>query len=348
MTRFFEINKLLVDLKEFQISNISFNLEKGEYLCVIGPTGAGKTIILESIIGFHKIDSGKIFLNGEDITFLPPEKRKIGIIYQDYSLFPHFSVKKNIEYGLSGKSGRSMDELINVLNISHLLQRFPETLSGGEQQRVALARALIAEPSLLLMDEPFSALDNQAKLKTRRLIRDIVRKFKVTVIHITHDFDDIFALADKVAVIKDGELLQFGSLDSIMFQPANEFVAEFTDTNILEGVVLSSDDNLSVVQVGEMQLLSIDKFKKGALVKLAIRPENIILFENMPENLSARNIISAEYEDCIISSNVCHVVLKAGTQRLKAVLTVPSFKEFNFQKGDKVKAVIKATNVRII
>ncbi len=348
MENFLEIKNLSIDLKTFYLKDISFSLKRGEYLCIIGPTGAGKTILLESIIGIYKPLMGKIFLNGKDITKLPPEKRKIGIIYQDYALFPHFTIKKNIEYGLKNKDNSKLSEICSILNIDHLLERKPETLSGGEKQRVALARALIVEPKLLLMDEPFSALDNQTKFKTRQLIRNVVKKFNITVIHITHDFDDIWALANKIAIIKDGKLLQFGSLEEIMFKPKNEFVAEFTGTNILEGVVKEIKDNLTHISINGQEILSIDKSEIGKKVKIAIRPENIIVFKNKPQNLSARNVNIAQYEDYFIESKVCHVIFKFGNFKIKALLTISAFEEFNFKKGEKVFLIIKATNVRII
>ncbi len=345
---FLEIKNLSIDLKTFQLKDVSFSLRKGDYLCIIGPTGAGKTILLESIIGIYKPAYGKIYINGKDITNLPPEKRNIGIIYQDYALFPHFPVKKNIEYGLKQKNSKKIDKICSLLGISHILERMPESLSGGEKQRVALARALVVEPQLLLMDEPFSALDNQTRFKIRQLIRGIVEKLNITVIHITHDFDDVWALANKIAIIKDGKLLQFGILEEIMFKPKNEFVAEFLGTNVLEGVVKDIKNNLTYISINGEEISSIDKAEVGKNVKIAIRPESIIIFKNKPDHLSARNVINAEFEDYFIENKICHVILKIGKFRVKAILTLPTFEEFNFKKGDKVYLIIKATNVRII
>ena len=161
------IQDLHIDLGEFYLKGISLSLERGDYLVIIGPTGAGKTILLESIIGFWRPDRGRIYLEGRDITDEPPEKRRIGIVYQDYALLPNFSVFKNIAYGLKKRQKQGVGEKVQAmaasLRIDHLLHRRPATLSGGEQQRVALARALIVEPRLLLMDEPFSALDPQTR-----------------------------------------------------------------------------------------------------------------------------------------------------------------------------------------
>ena len=348
MKDFFKIENLSIELETFKISKISFSLDKGDYLSIIGPTGAGKSILLESIIGIYKPKNGRIFLNKNNITELPPEKRKIGIIYQDYALFPHLNVKKNIEYGLTEKDEEKLFRICKLLKIENLLHRFPETLSGGEKQRVALARALIVEPQLLLMDEPFSALDNQTKLNIRQLIREITQKLKITVIHITHDLDDVWALANKIAIIKDGNLIQFGTIEEIMFKPKNEFVAEFTGTNILNGKVIDIKNNLTIIKINDEIISSIDKAKIDENVKIAVRPENIILMKNKPKDLSARNVIVARYEDHFVQDKICYVVLKIGEFRIKAVLTISAFEEFNFQNGDRVYIIIKATNVRII
>ena len=348
MSEFLKIVNFSIDLNTFKLQNISFSINRGDYLCIIGPTGAGKTILLESILGFYKPKYGKIFFKSKDITNLPPEKRNIGIIYQDYALFPHLSVEKNIEYGLKHKDFNKVKKIAEILGIQELLDRFPDSLSGGEKQRVAMARALIVEPELLLMDEPFSALDVQTKSKLRKLIRDIRDKLNLTVIHITHDLDDVWALANKVAIIKEGKLIQFGTLDEIMFKPASEFVAKFTGTNVLNGKVIKIENDLTVLKIDGFEIASVDRGRIGENVKIAIRPENIILFKEKPENLSARNVLAGKYEDYFIENKVCHVIINLGSTRIKALLTIAAFEEFNFKRGDLVYVVVKATNVRIV
>ena len=348
MNNFFEIKNFSLILDTFKIKGISFTLNKGDYLTVIGPTGAGKTILLESILGIHKLNTGKIFLKNREITKLPPEKRKIGIIYQDYALFPHLTVKKNIKFGLKENDNEKIHTLCDFLNITHLLNRLPETLSGGEKQRVALARALAVKPELLLMDEPFAALDNRTKFKTRQMLRKIVGNFNITVIHITHDFDDVWSLANKVAIIKEGELLQLGSIEEIMFKPKNEFIAEFTDTNIIEGKVVAVKENLSVISANGVFFKSADMAKVGEKVKIAVRPESIIVFKENRVNLSARNILKAKLTDYFIENRVYHLILSLGGLKLKAVLTNAAFDDLNLRKGNNINLIIKATNVRIV
>jgi len=233
-----ELEKVCISLGEFNLESISLKVNQGEYLTIIGPTGSGKSIILETIAGFYKPASGKIKVNGQDVTHLPPEKRNISIVYQDYVLFPHMNVYENIAYGLKKRFNSQKDlkakveEIAELLNISHLLSRYPSTLSGGESQRVALARALVVNPKVLLLDEPLSALDPLTRENTRKLIKCVVTQLKTTTIHVTHDFEDVRVLANKVAVIKNGKVLQVGTPEEILLNPANEAVAELVRAGI--------------------------------------------------------------------------------------------------------------------
>ena len=241
---FLEIEDLSIDLGEFKLVDVNLKVKKGDYLTIIGPTGSGKSILLETIAGFYKPKKGRVYLDGEDITDLPPEKRNMSIVYQDYVLFPHKTVFDNIAYGLKkkikdkDKIKEEITQIVEVLNISHLLHRTPDTLSGGEQQRVALARALVVKPKLLLMDEPFSALDVKTKENLRRLVKKAIKEYETTVLHVTHDFDDVWSLANRVAVMKNGRILQEGEVNEIFYKPSINFVAEFVGTNVLDGEVI--------------------------------------------------------------------------------------------------------------
>jgi molybdate transport system ATP-binding protein len=234
---FLQIQDLTIRLGEFHLHDISFSLEKGDYLTIIGPTGAGKTILLESIIGFRQPDKGHIFLEESDITDALPEHRRIGIVYQDYALLPHFTVYQNIAYGLKKKDKcnikQKVHKMADSLNIASLLHRKPDTLSGGEQQRTALARALIVEPRLLLMDEPLSALDPQTRRNTRVLLKQAIAARSTTVIHITHDMKDMWTMANKVAIFHNGGLVQIGFLTDVFKHPRTDFVAEFVGESFL-------------------------------------------------------------------------------------------------------------------
>jgi len=346
---FFKVENLFINFDNFTLKNINFTIDQSDYLSIIGPTGSGKTLILETIIGFYNPDKGKIFLEGKDITNYPVERRSIGIIYQDYSLFPHLNVYKNIGYGLKDKSKDKINDIAKLFNIENLLDRFPSTLSGGEQQRVAMARALVVEPKLLLMDEPFSALDNQTRAIVRRRIKDLVKRFNITVVHITHDLDDVWGLSNKVAFIKDGKLQQFGSTNEIMHKPETKFVADFVGTNIIEGVAIETTNGLTNVDIGGSILSIYDIAEKGDKIHISIRPENIIISKDKPPQLSARNIIKSELVDYFYEGQLCYLFFKLNNNNsLKALITINGFEDLNIDIGSFAFLIMKATNIKII
>lgn len=348
-----DIEDLHINLGEFCLKGVSFSLEKGDYLNIIGPTGAGKTILLESIIGFWRPDQGRIFIEGEDITYELPERRRIGIVYQDYALLPHFTVFKNIAYGLKKiAKGGGIEERVKTiatsLHIDHLLHRKPDTLSGGEQQRVALARALAVEPRLLLMDEPFSALDPQTRKEARRLLKRVIRERGTTVIHITHDLDDAWALAEKIAVLREGKLLQFGALEDVFNRPESRFIADFVGANILDGKVLECADGLSVVSVNGFHLSSRDEAGVGSDVKIAIRPENVVVVKDARTRQPCQNILESILVEIIAEGKTCLLNLQSGETFIKVLVANNALERLALKEDDRVYALIRHDNVRII
>ena len=349
---FLTIENLSINLGEFHLKGISFCLDKADYLTIIGPTGAGKTILLESIIGFWNPDTGRIFLEQQDITQELPEERRIGIVYQDYALLPHFTVFKNIAYGLRKMQKNNIEDKIydiaSSLGIDHLLHRKPTTLSGGEQQRVALARALIVEPRLLLMDEPLSALDPKTRRETRTLLKHAIQERGTTVIHITHDMKDVWALANKVAVFREGSMLQFGDVDEVFRRPKSEFIADFVGATILNGQVLEHNDGVSVVNVDGFDLVSLDPAQPGTQVKIALRPEDIIVTKTFPRQISAQNILEAKLDEIVREGNTCVLKLVSHQICLDVLVANNAVDRLDLQHGDAVYAVIKGANVRIV
>jgi molybdate transport system ATP-binding protein len=337
------IEDLHINLGEFCLKGVSLSVEKGDYLSIIGPTGAGKTILLESIIGFWRPDKGRIFLEGEDITYELPERRRIGIVYQDYALLPHFTVFKNIAYGLKKRAKTGIEEKVRAiatsLRIDHLLHRKPDTLSGGEQQRAALARALVVEPRLLLMDEPFSALDSQTRKEARHLLRRVIRERGTTVIHITHDLDDAWVLAEKIAVVREGKLIQFGTLEEVFNRPKSKFIADFVGANILDGKVLRSSDNLSIVSVNGFHLSSKDEASVGSDVRVAIRPENIVVVKDASAREPTQNILE---------TTLMEIVNEASETFVKVLVANNALERLALKEGDRVYALIRQDNVRIV
>ncbi|MEI7903905.1 MAG: ATP-binding cassette domain-containing protein [Candidatus Firestonebacteria bacterium] len=226
------IKNLSLKQGNFELKSLSADI-KNEYCVVIGPPGAGKTTLLELLCGLRKADSGTVVLNGEDITFLEPGKRGIGYMPQDYALFPHLSVRKNISFGLdlqrrgAGDIEKKVKELSLLLEIENLLERAPKTLSGGEAQRVAMARALAIAPKLLLLDEPICALDEKTRAKLLRILKTIQKQTGIPFLHVCHFYDEMEALGEKVLILWNGELVQQGGLKEIRKNPAGAQVREF-------------------------------------------------------------------------------------------------------------------------
>ena len=347
-----KVENLSIELGEFKLEDSSFGVEKGNYLMIIGPTGSGKTIILETIAGFYQPKQGKIYMNGEDITTLPPEKRGISMIYQDYMLFPHMSVYDNIAFGVRKKRNNEkeikneINHIAKVLEIQHLLSRSPTTLSGGEQQRVAIARALVVKPEILLMDEPFSSLDVKTRERMRKLVKNAMEEYNTTVIQVTHDFEDVFTLANKIIIMKEGKILQMGTPEEIFSRPANEFIANFVSTNLLRCKAIKNENNLSALNCNGVILYSAEEANIKAEVTVSIRPEEIIISDNMIKS-SAKNVLRAEVIKMEKRGNLVWVTIDAGI-KLKVIITPNSAEALGIKESKDIYAIFKATSVKVI
>ena len=213
------------------LKNINLKIEKGEIVSILGPSGCGKTTLLNLILGLTQVSEGRIIFDGEDITQMPMEKRGFNIVFQDYALFPNLNVYENIVYGLKNKPNisttREVQDLINLLGLGKHLTKKIEELSGGQKQRTALARTLVMKPKILLLDEPLSALDGVIKESIKQKIKEIARDFKLTTIIVTHDPEEALTLSDKVLIVNEGQISQFGTPEEIIKKPANDFVSEF-------------------------------------------------------------------------------------------------------------------------
>ena len=216
------------------VNDISLKVEEGSFTTILGPSGCGKTTLLRLISGFLEPQSGEILIDGVNQAGVEVNERKVGMVFQDYALFPHLSVAQNIAYGLKLQKNLSKTEINQLvseislsLGIGELLSRYPNELSGGQQQRVALARALVLKPKILLMDEPLSSLDTKLRTKVREELKEIQQRLKITTIYVTHDQEEALSLSTKIAVLNEGSLLQEGSPRQIYFEPKNQFVADF-------------------------------------------------------------------------------------------------------------------------
>lgn len=262
------------------LKNISFELDDGELMVILGPSGAGKSKTLEIVAGIEEPDSGEILINGVDVSYIPPRERGIGFVFQDYSLFPHKTVFENIAFGLKmrGEDGikEKVKRIAREMKVLDLLDRYPDQISGGQQQRVALARALVIRPELLLFDEPLSSLDQRVREELRKTLKTIQRKHKVTTLYVTHDYVEAIALADRIAILKRGEILQCGSSEEIFYRPKSRELAEFTGmTNIYEGKVKESREKGSVITVNNLEI-EVNQHLPKQKVTVCIRPESIM------------------------------------------------------------------------
>jgi thiamine transport system ATP-binding protein len=264
------------------LGDVSLAVESGEFFTLVGPSGCGKTTMLRSIAGLTDGVEGTVTIDGRDVTDDPPEERNVGMVFQNYALFPHMSVHENVAYGLRFHElgdGRSEDdrvaELLELVDLAGVADRSPEQLSGGQQQRIALARALAPEPDVLLLDEPLSALDAKLRKQLRVQIKAIQQQLDITTIYVTHDQAEALALSDRVAVMHEGRVEQVAPPEAVYRDPASRFVAEFVgDNNLFDGTV--TDDGAAVTVDGATLPLPADAaVTAGASVTVAIRPEAI-------------------------------------------------------------------------
>lgn len=212
------------------LKDVSFELEENTILAIVGESGSGKTTLMRIIAGLEEPDSGAIYSLEREITKLAPEKREIGLVFQEYALFPHLTVEKNIRYGVKRNKASRVKEMLDLINLPEIGKRYPHQLSGGQQQRVAIARALAPNPSLLLLDEPFSNLDPIRRCDLRKRMKSIVENAGTTALIVTHDIEDALKIANHIIILREGEVVQFGTPYDIISKPANEYVEELTES----------------------------------------------------------------------------------------------------------------------
>jgi molybdopterin-binding protein len=371
-TGYLQVRNLSVQLKDFELLDQNLEVQEGEYFVILGPTGAGKTVLLETIAGIIFPRSGTIHLDGVDITNSDPELRKVGFVYQDYALFPHLTVEENIAFGLK-HTGRSnliqrassgkktskkvdihnkVEEISSLFQITHLLDRNPVTLSGGEKQRVAMARALIINPRVLLLDEPLSSLDPEMREAIQHELRLIQHKLGATTLHITHDFEVAVALADRIGVMIDGKIIQIGTPREIFRQPDSELVARFVGVrNIFRGLHILDKDGCGYLKLDGFEFASISKLEGD--VRASIRPEDILLSQQ-PLHSSARNNFKGKVIHISDRGSYSYVTVqlhsskKEGkTLELVGLITQSSAEELSLKLDIDIQVAFKASTLHI-
>jgi molybdopterin-binding protein len=348
MLKLQEISK---KLPGFALKKVSFEVNEGDYFILLGESGAGKSLVLETIAGLVRPDSGSLLLDGRDITHVRIHDRGIGLVFQDYAVFPHLSVKSNLFYPLHGSSmsHSAKADLIRTIaseaGIAHLLNRRPSTLSGGELQRVALARTLVQKPRVLLLDEPLSSLDSQLRSGLRSLLRQLNREGQA-IVHVTHDYEEAISLATRIAVIHKGEILQAGTPEEVFHYPRSEFVAHFIGAKNFFRSVSAVENGIPLAILNPDLKIRIARESEEKEGFVLIRSEDIVV-SNERLDSSAVNIFKGTVAEIISARNGAEVLIDIGVQ-VYSIITHTSLHHLELTPGKKVWISFKASAARFI
>ncbi len=343
-----DLQNLWVDCRTFRLQDLTLKIEAGEFFVLMGPTGAGKTVLLEAVAGLMPSTRGKIIIGGVDLTTAPPEGRGVGIVYQDFALFPHLTVLDNIRYGLRfhrtdpGGAETRLQYLLETLRISDLKARYPLHLSGGEKQRVALARALIIKPKVLLLDEPLSSLDPGFREEIRALLQTLHKSSEVTFLMVTHNFADAFSLADRAAVINNGRIEQVDTVANIFQKPRATFVARFIGMKNLFAARFRSNK----AHLGDLEITLAGPAPNGA-EQVAIRPEDVIL-QSPAESSSKENTFAGVVKGVVEYGFFVEVQVAVGQVVFRAAISQKNLLEQGIQEGDPVTLFFEPTAVHTL
>lgn len=343
-----KLNNISKKYEGFALRNISFSIEKGEYVVLLGESGAGKSLILEMIAGMLQPDSGEIFLGPRNITREKIQKRNMGMVFQDNTVFPHLKVKNNIAFPLKNKKldAQTVQQIVLDLaqktRVDHLLDRWPETLSGGELQRVVISRTLASNPVCLLLDEPLASLDVQLRDDMRRLLRQLNEE-GMAMIHVTHDFEEAISLADKIGIVHQGELVQFGRPKEIFHKPKSKFIAKFSGIKNFYNSMVVDDKTLLLENKIELKLPhGLSKGQGFAMFK----SEDVILSTSQIDS-SIINNFEGKVIEIIPSHRGMEIIVDVGII-VSTLISQESFDRFHIAKHGLLWIGIKATAIHFI
>ena len=332
------------------IPDLSLDIREGEFFTLLGPSGCGKTTLLRMIAGFNSIEGGDFFFGEKRINDLDPAKRNIGMVFQNYAIFPHYTVRKNVEFGLKNKKfpkdkiKTQSEKFMKLMQIDQYADRMPERLSGGQQQRVALARALCIEPDVLLMDEPLSNLDAKLRVEMRTVIKNIQHNVGITTVYVTHDQEEAMAVSDRIAVMNAGVIQHVGTPKSIYQRPANLFVATFIGrSNVIKGklVVDGGKTYLETLSGYRAEIHTVrPEQQKEQEITLSVRPEEFLLDRDSTEG------ISAIVDDCVFLGLNTHYFVHLSSGEEVEIIQESSIDSI-IEPGSEIKLKINTDKVNL-
>ena len=332
------------------IPDLNLEIKEGEFFTLLGPSGCGKTTLLRMIAGFNSIEGGDFFFNEKRINDLDPAKRNIGMVFQNYAIFPHLTVRSNVEFGLKNKKfpkekiRAQAEKFMKLMQIDQFADRMPERLSGGQQQRVALARALCIEPDVLLMDEPLSNLDAKLRVEMRTVIKNIQHSVGITCVYVTHDQEEAMAVSDRIAVMNAGVIQHVGEPKNIYQRPANLFVSTFIGrSNVIKGRLIAEDGRTFIETAGgyRAEFLNIrEEHRKTQDVLLSVRPEEFLL------DRKAREGISAKVDDSVFLGLNTHYFVHLASGEEVEIIQESSIDKI-IEPGTEIKLTLNTEKVNV-
>lgn len=342
--------KKVFNKTDIVIKDLSLDIKEGEFFTLLGPSGCGKTTLLRMIAGFNTIEGGDIFFDDKRINNIEPDKRNIGMVFQNYAIFPHMNVRQNVEFGLKNRKlpkdeiKDKTDKFLKLMQIDKYEDRMPDRLSGGQQQRVALARALCISPDVLLMDEPLSNLDAKLRVEMRSVIKNIQNSIGITCVYVTHDQEEAMAVSDRIAVMNGGVIQHIGTPRNIYQRPSNLFVATFIGrTNVLKGkLIIENNNKFLLINENKISLDNVkDSINSNQNVIVSVRPEEFVL--NKESEIKG---ISGEVTDAIFLGLNTHYFVKLDTGDNVEIIKESTLED-SYKKGTRINLRLNKEKINI-